>query len=97
MSPERTRAYRRVIHTLEELGPTKLQPEEQERIRYAADTLLFSADVNRDDAVKEALADVSDLCHALVESGRWEPATAERLEDDVRRCGPAPDTGLRAA
>ena len=37
MTSERTQAYGRVIKTLEDLGPSKLQPVEQERIRDAAD------------------------------------------------------------
>src|SRR5438105_2840002 len=44
MTPERAYAYRRVLHTLNELGPTKLLGPEQERIRAAADSLLFTHD-----------------------------------------------------
>ena len=86
MSPERTLAYRRVTHTLAELGPSKLQSEEQDRVRMAADALIF-ADLEADEA-REALIDVDDLCRALVDSGRWEPVTAARLLDDVAACGP---------
>jgi hypothetical protein len=87
MSPERTQAYRRVMHTLDELGPSKLQDNEQDRIRLAADTLIFSSDLLSDDA-REALRDIDELCAALVDSGRWESVTAERLEQDVHACGP---------
>jgi hypothetical protein len=95
MSPERTNAYRRVMRTLDELGPSKLLSSEQERIRHAADNLIFSADLGDDGAARDALRDTGGLCAALVDSGRWEPATAERLEHDLRACGP--DQGVAAA
>jgi len=96
MSPERTSAYRRVLQTLADLGPSKLQSAEQERIRFAADTLIFSSDLYVEEA-QSALADTEQLCRALVESGRWEHATAERLADDVRSCGPVVVFELEAA
>ena len=97
MSPERTIAYRHVLQTLADLGPSKLQSSEQERIRFAADSLLFSADLYDDDSAREALADTEQLCRALVESGRWEAVTAQRLADDVRLCGPTVEFELKAA
>ena len=45
MSPERSSAYRRVMKTLEDMGPSKLLDREQQRIRYAADNLIFSNDL----------------------------------------------------
>jgi hypothetical protein len=89
MTPERAHAYRRVLHTLNELGPAKLQDGEQELIRDAVDSLLFSQDLEADNAARDALRDVTTLCNTLVESGRWEQVTARRLEDDVVQCGPA--------
>jgi hypothetical protein len=97
MSPERAKAYRRVIHTLDELGPTKLLDREQEAIREAADTLIFSRDLGRDGTAREALADVELLCGALIESGRWERVTADRLLDNVSACGPGQRAELKAA
>jgi len=97
MSPERTLAYRRVIKTLIELGPSKLLDVEQDRIRYAADNLIFSSDVAEDVAAREALDDVERLCHALTDSGRWERVTAERLANDLSACGPKRPAELRAA
>jgi hypothetical protein len=88
MSPERTQAYGRVMHTLNELGPSKLLADEQERIREAADTLIFSADLIEDPATVEALGDIETLCAALVESGRWTEITGARLAKDLRECGP---------
>ncbi len=98
MSPERTNAYRRVLNTIAELGPAKLQNDEQDRIRYAADTLIFCADLGADDAAREALVETQLMLDVLVESGRWERATADRLAADLRGCGPAPEPAeLRAA
>src|ERR1700689_1747440 len=97
MSPNRTQAYRRVMHTLDELGPSKLQPAEQDRIRLAADNLIFSSDLATDDAAVGAVEDIEALCAGLVESGRWEQVTATRLVEDLRDCGPAPVHALEAA
>jgi hypothetical protein len=88
MSPERTQAYRRVVELLAELGPSKLQSDEQDRIRNAADNLIFSSDLTEDLAAREALEDADRLCRALVDSGRWEQVTATRLAEDLYACGP---------
>jgi hypothetical protein len=96
MSPDRTHAYRRVIHTLNELGPSKLLRGEQDRIRLAADNLIFSTDLLEAPA-RDALEDAESLCHALVESGRWEQVTATRLAHDLYECGPGQPAELRAA
>ena len=85
MNSERTQAYGRVVKTLEDLGPAKLQPAEQDRVRDAADTLIFAADL---DEARAALEDVDALAEHLVASGRW---SEERAEAARRR--PA---GLRA-
>jgi hypothetical protein len=97
MSPERSNAYRRVMKTLEDIGPSKLLEDEQQRIRYAADNLIFSRDLRSDAEAQDALADVEDLCRTLVESGRWEQVTASRLAADVYECGPAAPAILQAA
>ena len=86
MTSERTQAYARVIHTLDELGPTKLQPGEQERLREAADTLIFSETI---DATERAtIAEVEALVDHLVESGRWTAERAGELRSDLLGCGP---------
>ena len=97
MSPERSKAYRRVMKTLDDMGPSKLLSSEQQRIRSAADNLVFSTDLGNDVEACDALEDVAALCRALVESGRWEQATAMRLVDDVCECGPATPILLQAA
>lgn len=97
MTPERAHAYQRVIQTLTEMGPSKLLGDEQERIRDAADNLIFSRDLAQDAPAREAMADVERLCRALVHSARWEEAAAMRLANDVSRCGPSLLPDLRAA
>jgi hypothetical protein len=97
MSPERSNAYRRVMKTLEDMGPSKLLDSEQQRIRYAADNLIFSSDLNGDVEAQDAMADVDALCRTLVESGRWQESTAARLAEDVFQCGPAAPAILQAA
>ena len=86
MSPDRSQAYQRVMNTLDELGPSKLQREEQDRVRYAADNLIFASELDGEAAL--ALTDALELCEALVDSGRWERVTASRLADDIAACGP---------
>jgi hypothetical protein len=97
MNAERTQAYRRVIQTLNALGPSKLLDGEQERIRAAADNLIFSSGLLEDVAARDALTDIENLCRALVESGRWQQITASRLIGDVFECGPGDPAVLGAA
>jgi hypothetical protein len=85
MTSERTQAYGRVIKTLDDLGPSKLQPAEQDRIRDAADNLIFAADL--EDA-RAALTDVEALTEHLVATGRWTSERAEQLAADLVACGP---------
>jgi hypothetical protein len=85
MTAERTQAYGRVIKTLEDLGPTKLLPAERDRIREAADTLIFAAGL---DEACAALEDVDALAEHLAESGRWTAERADRLVQDLLSCGP---------
>ena len=97
MSPERSHAYRRVMKTLSDLGASKLQPSEQDRIRDAADALIFSVELDENAAVDAALKDLDELLNALVECGRWQRETADRLADDVYQCGPTRSVQLTAA
>ena len=85
MTSERTQAYGRVAKTLEDIGPAKLQPAEQARIREAADTLIFAADP---DEAQAALADVETLTAHLSSSGRWTAERADALVRDLEACGP---------
>jgi hypothetical protein len=90
MNTERTQAYGRVVKTLEDLGPTKLQPDEQDRVREAADTLIFAADL---DEAREGMADVETLAEHLVASDRWSEERAKQLVDDLLACGPVTAVG----
>ena len=85
MTSERTQAYGRVVRLLDDLGPTKLHDSEQERIRDAADTLIFAATLEESRAT---LADVDELCEHLVATGRWSEARAVELAQDLLACGP---------
>jgi hypothetical protein len=85
------------MKTMEDVGPSKLLEDEQQRIRYAADNLIFSTDLGTDAPAREALEDIDALCRALVESGRWEQVTATKLAEDVFQCGPAEPAILQAA
>ncbi len=92
MTSDRTQAYGRIVKTLEDVGPAKLQPAEEERIREAADTLIFAADL---DEARPALADVEALAAHLVSSDRW---TAERADElDSRPRGLRPGRPCRLA
>jgi hypothetical protein len=82
MDNARSQAYGRVVKTLDDLGPTKLQADEQDIIRSAADSLLFDEDAY------EALAQVEDLAERLVDAERWTPERARALVDDVAACAP---------
>ena len=87
MTSDRAKAYGRIVATIDELGATKLQPEEVARVRTAADTLLFSEDLDAPGA-RQALTDAEDLVQALADSGRWSDERAQRLLDDLTACGP---------
>ena len=90
MNSERTHAYGRVVKTLEDLGPTKLQPAEQARVRDAADTLIFAAGL---DEARASLEDVDTLAEHLVASDRWSEERAQQLVEDILACGPVTPVG----
>ncbi len=92
MNSERAQAYGRIVATIEDIGATKLQTTEVERIRAAADTLLFSEDLETPGA-RDALADAEALTEALVEADRWTEERAARLFDDLAQCGPIAHVG----
>ena len=54
MTPDRARAYGRVVKTVSELGTSKLLPAERDRIRTAADLLVFAHDLERDVEARDA-------------------------------------------
>lgn len=85
MTSERTQAYGRIVRTLDDVGPTKLHPAEQEQIREAADTLIFAATYEE---ASETVAQVEALVEQLVDSGRWTEERAAELAHDLTACGP---------
>jgi hypothetical protein len=84
---ERSQAYGRVVRTLDHLGPTKLLPHEQDIIREAADTLLFTEGPPAGTAPGEAVAAIEAVAAHLVQTERWTPDRASLLVDDVLACG----------
>jgi hypothetical protein len=97
MTRQRARAYARVMMTLRELGPTKLLPAEQERIRGAADALVFSSSIATDRSARAAFLDIEALCDHLVDSGRWSTKRADELASDLWLCGPGRDESMASA
>ena len=97
MTRQRARAYARVMETLRELGPAKVLPGEQDRIRSAADALLFSTSIATDESARAAFLDVDALCEHLIESGRWSTERAVALANDLWACGPALDESIATA
>jgi hypothetical protein len=87
MTNDRAKAYRRVVRTVREVGPAKLWPSEQACIREAADTLLFSRDLEGADA-RTAFAAATTLTDGLIDGGRWTSSRARALLDDIWACGP---------
>jgi hypothetical protein len=90
MNTDRTHAYSRVVKTLDDLGATKLQPSELDRIREAADTLIFATSAEES---SPALRDVGELCEHLVAVDRWTEERAEQLLSDLQDCGPVSPVG----
>jgi hypothetical protein len=97
MTSERVRAYKRVVTSLRDLGPSKLLPREQDRISEAADQLIFAHELLTDEAAQAALLEVDRLCRDLVESRRWQHHHAMRLADDLAACGPPVSAELLVA
>jgi hypothetical protein len=81
------------MHTLREVGATKLQPGEQQQIRDAADSLFFCEDVGEDAGAREAVTDIANLAQRLAESERWSEDRARELLGDVLGCGPVTQVG----
>ena len=99
MSPERAQAYGRVMKTLSDMGPAKLQPRERELVREAADAMFFARDLESDFEAADAVARLGEMTAMLVEADRWLFESADRLIEDVELCGPvsASDENLALA
>ena len=89
MTSDRANAYRHVATLLREFGPATLTPSEQQRIREAADDLIFAASLVSDERAQGAVRDIGALSRHLVDTGRWSSRRASQLLDTVYACGPA--------
>jgi len=97
MNADRAAAYGRVMKTLSDMGPSKLQRSEQDLIREAADAMLFASDLDTDAHAVMAFDALQEMVETLVESDRWLFETADRLMSDVEECGPGVTVELLAA
>jgi hypothetical protein len=93
VTSRRAEAYGRVLRVLSSPDGGELRPEELDRIRMAADSLLFCEDVELDSDARDAADEIADLAVELVESGRWDEDMAEALVSDVLACGPVAFAG----
>jgi len=86
MTPQRHEQYRAALAIIDDIGAAKLHASERETLTLCAEDLLLSHDAlsvlaRRDEAL--------ELLDRLVLSGRWLPATANRLGGHIEACGPA--------
>ena len=88
MTPERSKAYGRLMKVISTTGEAALEPAEQELLREAADALFFCEDLALDDDAQDSLARVNDLAGQLVGAERWDPEVAEQVLRDLEDCGP---------
>jgi hypothetical protein len=93
VTSRRAEAYGRIVRVLNGPDAHELRPEEVERIRLAADSLLFCEDMEQDSDARDAADEIADLAVELVESGRWDEDAAEALVSDVLACGPVAFAG----
>jgi hypothetical protein len=87
-TPERARAYARVIEHLEDLAEVKLHADEQAVVREAADSLLFASDLQADPEAERALLELYALTDKMVDADRLTLERAGRLVREVEACGP---------
>ena len=73
--------------TLNEMGPSKLLGDQQERIREAADHLIFSRDLAQDALARQAMG-TSSGCVAPSSTAHVGQAAAMRLANDASQGGP---------
>jgi hypothetical protein len=88
VTPERSKAYGRLMKVVSATGDGTLEPAEQDVLREAGDALFFCEDVALDDDARAALSRVSDLAGQLVGDERWDPELAEQVLQDLEDCGP---------
>jgi hypothetical protein len=87
MTRDRALAYSNLMWVLNTAALGELRAAEIERIREAADALVFAKSLYGAPA-QLALLDVEDLADALVDDERWPDATASLLVECIADCGP---------
>jgi hypothetical protein len=87
MTRDRAFAYSNLMWLLDTAALGELRASEAERVREAADALVFARNLYGAPA-QLALLDVEDLADALVQDERWPDATASLLVECVADCGP---------
>jgi hypothetical protein len=88
MTAERAEAYGRVMKTLADMGPAKLQPRERDLVREAADAMLFWDGYDDYPEARMAFVELELMLERLIESDRWLSTAVDRLMRDVEECGP---------
>jgi hypothetical protein len=88
VTPERSKAYGRLMKVVSATDEGALEPAEQAILREAGDALFFCEDIALDDDARAALSRVSDLAGQLVGAERWDPELAEQVLQDLEACGP---------
>ena len=96
MTSMRAVAYRRVMKALCGIGAPELWPAERERVREAADALLFCRDLEEPD-VRHALAAVAVLTDDLIDAERWTPRARQLLRHLGLRCARRSDVPMAAS
>lgn len=97
MTAQRARAYTRVMRALRDERSRPLEPAQRERVRAAADSLLFCRDLHSDEAARAALVDIEALARELSSNRAWPEHQAGALVWSVIDCGPATPVVHRAA
>jgi hypothetical protein len=87
VTSDRSKGYGRVLRLLAAKAED-LRQEESEFIRMAADTLLFSEEMDPD--ARTAADQITTLGEHLVESGRWDKPEVKELVSALAACGPVP-------
>ncbi len=89
MTPERSTAYRRLMHLIDGFG-ADLLAEERSQIRAAADALVLCDKLETDREAREALQVASSLVVRRVVSGSALGTVADRFLIELVSCGPEP-------
>jgi hypothetical protein len=87
MNADRAQAYGRLMRLIDDVGPSKLLPDEQELLREAADTLLFCDAPACAEEARDALLRIEQLGGHLVATERWSRENADALVEAVEACG----------